>query len=550
MGNHSEDGEARRRKISVIFEVEVRNFADLVLENANIITCDKAMSRAQALALKDDQIAQVGSNQEINSLKTKNTKVIDCEGMTLVPGFNDAHCHIFPLINRMFSLDLSPSRVKSIEDIQKEIHRKARFSPPGRWISGSAYNEFYLTEKRHPTRFDLDDPAPNNPVILLHRSSHACVLNSLALKMVGINNETEEPAGGLIERDLESGEPNGILFEMSGYLSEKINSPVSGVEMDWAINQANEIYLSNGITSIGEAGVKNDFAQWQTFLKLKQEGKLKSRIYMMFGAAALANFQKADLKTGGGDFNLRLGSLKIILSEARGVLQPAQTELNRTVLEASRDGYKVAIHAVEKTTVEAAIEALEGAQMLISGRLPRPRLEHCSECPPELIKRLHKLGAVAVSQPPFLYYSGERYLSQVSPEARQWLYPFKSLLNGGVKVAASSDSPVASNNPLVGIYSAVTRLAESGQAVLPTEGLSPEQALEMYTSNGAFASSEENIKGTLSPGKLADVVMLSSDPLKSSADELKEIKVERTIIGGEVVWERDKEKTGEYVRNA
>lgn len=507
------------------------------MENADVITCDDAVPRAEALAVKGGLIVRVGSRQEIYSLKNEDTQVIDCEGKTLVPGFNDAHCHVFALAHRLFSLDLSPARVKSIEDIKNQIRLKARFSPPGRWISGSSYNEFYLAEKRHPTRFDLDEVSPDNPVILFHRSSHACVLNSLALKIVGINNETEEPAGGIIDRDLDSGEPNGILFEMGGYLSEKIDSPISEAETDWAIKQIDEFYLSNGITSIGEASVKNDFNQWQTFLKLIAEGKLKSRVYMMFGEPALSDFQKAGLKTGAGDLNLKLGSLKIVLSEARGDLHPARTELNQTVLEACRAGYQLAIHAVEMTTVEAAIESLEQAQQ-VSKKQNRHRIEHCSECPPDLIKRLRELGAVAVSQPPFLYYSGERYLSQVSPEARQWLYPFKSLLEGGVLVAGSSDSPVVSNNPLTGIYSAVTRQSESGQSVLGSEMVSTEQALKMYTLYGAWASNEEALKGSLTPCKLADIVMLSTNPLTSNKENLKNIQVERTIIGGEVVWEK------------
>jgi predicted amidohydrolase YtcJ len=512
--------------------------ADLILENANVITCDVGRPEAEAVAIKDDRILQVGTNEDMESFKSDQTRVIDCEGKTLIPGFNDAHCHIFALINTLFSLDLSPAKVKSIHDIKEAIKHKARFSPAGRWISGSAYNEFYLAEKRHPTRFDLDEVSPNNPVILFHRSSHACVLNSLALKMVGINNETEEPAGGIIERDLDSGEPNGILFEMSGYISNKIQSPISGAEMDWAINEVNQIYLSNGITSLGDASAKNGWDQWDVLDKYKYAGNLKSRIYMMFGVAALNVFYEAGLKTGTGDSQLKLGSLKILLSEARGKLQPSQSELNQVVLDACRSGFQVAIHAVERTTVEAAIIALEYARTNFPGFQPGHRIEHCSECPTNLCLRLAELQAIVVSQPPFLYYSGERYLAQVAPEAQKWLYPFKSLMDSGIITSGSSDSPIVSNNPLIGIYSAVTRRAESGQAVLGKEAVTPKQALEMYTLNGAFASLEEGIKGSLSPGKLADIVMLSANPLVTSPEHIKDIKVERTIVGGEVVWEK------------
>jgi predicted amidohydrolase YtcJ len=523
--------------------------ADLILENANIITCDSIMPLAQSVAIKNDLILRVGSNRDIKSFKHKHTLIIDCQGKTLVPGFIDAHCHIYSLINRLFSLDLSPKSVKSIQDIQHFIRQKIRFSEPGRWIIGSAYDEFYLAEKRHPTRKDLDDISPDNPVVLFHRSSHACVLNSLALSLVGINYETEEPPGGVIERDLETGAPNGILYELSAFLSDKIKSPISEKEIDWAVAQANEIYLSNGITSLGEASVSNGSSQWQFFQQLKNKNLLKSRIYMMLGSDSIRNFSEAGLKTGSGDSYLRLGSVKIVLSEATGRILPSQQELTYLVNEASKNEFQVAIHGVERTTIEAAITALENANKKLPHANYRNRIEHCSECPQDLRFRLAKIQAMVVSQPPFLYYNGERYLSQVSPESQQWLYPFKSLLSNGILVAASSDSPIVSNNPLIGIYSAVTRKAESGKSVLVNESVTIKQALEMYTLYGAYASSEEKSKGSLSPGKMADVVMLNTNPLESTTEQIKDIKVERTIIGGKVVWEQPNSKQDTILTN-
>jgi predicted amidohydrolase YtcJ len=512
------------------------NSADLILENANLVTLGKTLPRAQALAINGDLIIKIGSNQDIKSLKKDDTRVIDCEGKTLIPGFNDAHCHIDSLLKKLFSLDLSPQCVTSIADIQKSIQSKAVFLKPGTWISGSGYNEFYLKEKRHPTRFDLDEASPDNPVIIFHRSSHACVLNSLALRLIGISSETEEPAGGIIERDLESGEPNGALYEMSVYLRDRLKIPLTCSELEWATAQVNEIFLSNGITSIGDASANNGFSQLRHYQKIKEAGTLKSRIYLMIGLEELPEFIKAGFKTGYGDKHLRLGSLKIILSKAKGVLQPNQTELNSIVLQASQSGFQLAIHAVESTEVEAAAIALENNSRSLPNKYARHRVEHCSECPPNLIKRLQKLGVIVVSQPAFLYYSGDRYLAQVPSKARQWLYPFKGISDSGIKLAASSDSPIISNNPLIGIYSAITRKTESGQQVLNTESIEPEQALEMYTLNGAYASFEEKIKGSLSPGKLADIVMLSADPLKTHPDGIKDIRVEKTIISGEVVW--------------
>jgi predicted amidohydrolase YtcJ len=243
------------------------------------------------------------------------------------------------------------------------------------------------------------------------------------------------------------------------------------------------------------------------------------------------------LAFGGGDERLRLGGVKILVTETTGRPQPPPEELNRQALESHRAGFQLAIHCIEPDTVAAAISALEyvGGQSSLAGR--RHRLEHCSECPPELLERLKKLKAMIVTQPPFIYQSGERYLATVPPERQRWLYRIKSFLDSGLKVAGSSDSPIAPDSPLLGIYAAVTRQAETGQVLLPEEAISAGQALAMYTVNAAYASFEEDIKGVIAPGKLADMVVLSADPLKAPLERLKDIEVEMTILDGRVVWE-------------
>ncbi|GAI12730.1 unnamed protein product, partial [marine sediment metagenome] len=323
--------------------------------------------------------------------------------------------------------------------------------------------------------------------VLAHHSLHACVLNSLALSLAGITKETPDPPGGLIDRDLSTGEPNGLLFEMLSYIREKVLPPLSEEELINGIALANQHYLSLGITSLQEATVTNGFSQWQTFRRFKDTGKLKSRVSMMFGIEAMSQFQEAGLAPGSGDSQLCLGGVKIILSETTGKLNPPQPELNQQALNVHRAGFQLAIHAIEPSTVEAAITALEyiDSHFLQAGR--RHRIEHCSECPPHLLKRLGKLKAVIVTQPPFLYYSGERYLATVPARQQQWLYRFKAFLNSGLIVAGSSDCPVAPDNPLVGICAAVTRQVESGQQLLPQECISVSQAMAMYTTNAAYA---------------------------------------------------------------
>ena len=509
--------------------------ADLILKNANVITLDPRQPTAELVAIKGGKIWLVAENEELEQAKGAKTRVIDCQGKTVVPGFNDAHCHIFSFIRNLLSLDLSPSSVSSIAEIKAAIRQRVQNTSPGKWLNADGYNEFYLAEKRHPNRWDIDEVAPKHPVILAHRSLHACVLNSLALSLAGITIETPDPVGGLIDRDLNTGEPTGLLFEMLGYIREKVAPPLTEEELAEGMTLASQHYLAYGITSLQEATVTNGLSEWQIFHQFKD--KLKSRVYMMFGIDALSQFQEVGLAMGAGDSQLRLGGVKVMLHEATGQLQPSPAELNEQALSVHRAGFQLAIHAVEPSTVEAAIAALEYAHSHSPQAGRRHRIEHCSVCPPQLLERLSKLRAVVVTQPPFIYYSGERYLATVPANQLPWLYRIKSFLDSGLVVAGSSDSPVVPDNPLVGIYAAVTRKAESGQQLLPQECILAEQALALYTINAAYASFEEGVKGSITPGKLADIVVLSNDPTRLPPEQIKDIRVEMTIIGGKVVWE-------------
>ena len=511
--------------------------ADLVFQNARVITMDRAQPIAELVAVKGDKIMLVADNDALGWVTGAGTRVIDCQGKCLVPGFNDAHCHIFALVRKLLSIDLSPSAVGSIADIKAAIRQRVKSTPPGSWVTGADYNEFYLAEKRHPTRWDLDEVAPDHPVVLSHRSLHACVLNSLALELAGIGLDTPEPPGGLVERDPTSGQPNGVLFEMLGYIRETVLPPLPDDELTAGMALANKYYLSCGITSLQEASVSGDLGRWQSLRRLKDNGVLESRVLMMFGFDARRQFQEVGLGPGSGDGQLRLGGVKIIIGETTGQLEPPPAELNRQAVTAHRAGYQLAIHAIEQSTVEAAIATLEYVHGLHPESGRRHRIEHCSECPPALLERLSRLPVIIVSQPPFLYYSGERYLATVPPARLPWLYRFRSFIESGLTVAGSSDCPVVPASPLVGMYAAVTRQAENGQAVVAEESITAGQALSLYTVNAAYASFEEDVKGSIAPGKLADMVLLSSDPTAQSPAAIKDIRVEMTVIDGGVVWE-------------
>jgi len=509
--------------------------ADLILYNANVLTLNRRKPRAELVVVKGDRIVWVGKNDGLGLFKGKR---IDCEGKTLMPGFNDAHIHLMSYASNLLSLDCSSASVASVSDIQALIKQQAARTPQGTWIKGVGYNEFYLAEHRHPTRRDLDQAAPHHPVRLTHRSLHACVLNSLGLALAGITIETPDPDGGLIDREPETGEPSGLLYGMNSYINEQVIPPLSDEELRQGVRLANQGLLSSGITSVQDATVRNGFEQWQTFHGFKERGDLVPRLSMMFGLHALAEFKKKGMYYCYGDSRLRLGAVKYILDETKGQLNPSQGELNEGVLQAHQAGFQVAIHAVEEGTVEAAATALEYCLIEYPKGGRRHRLEHCSICPPPLLRRLKAVKALVVTQPAFIYYSGERYLSDVPDIQLPWLYRTKSFLRNGLRPAGSSDCPVAPCNPLPGVYAAITRKAENGRVLSPRESISAEDALRIYTLGGAYASFEEQLKGSIEVGKLADMVLLSADPISVAPEQIKDIQVEKTIVGGEVVWER------------
>ncbi|MFH1486147.1 MAG: amidohydrolase, partial [Chloroflexota bacterium] len=493
---------------------------------------DERKPRAQLVAIEAGKIIWVGDNEDRKELAGQK---IDCEGKTLVPGFNDAHCHILAFASSLVSVDCSPSSVSSIADIQARIRDQAQRLPRGSWLRGSGYNEFYLAEKRHPNCWDLDRAAPHHPVKLTHRTGHASVLNSLALSYIGISMDSAEPPGGMIERDLDSGEPNGLLLEMEAHIA-KAMPPLAEAELERGIRLANEKYISLGITSLQDATVHSGLREWHSFRRLKEKEELAPRLWVMMGIGALGELERSGFYPRCGSDGLRLGAVKIVLDETTGSLYPGEEELTEQVLRAHQAGFQVAIHAIEEGPVAAAANALEHALRRAPGRGHRHRVEHCSVCPPPLLQRLKDAGAIVVTQPAFVYYSGERYLATVPEGQLQWLYRIGSFLKEGLMPAAGSDSPIAPNNPLAGIYAAVTRKAESSAELVIGEKVSPLEALALYTRSAAYASFDEEVKGSIAEGKLADFALLSADPTGVQPDEIQSIEVEMTIVDGRVVW--------------
>ena len=511
---------------------------DLLLSMGNVITLDPAYPEAQWIAIRNNRIVAVGKEGDLKDFQKRNTRVIDCSGKTILPGFIDAHCHLHAFAESFVILNLEPRNpIRSISDIQRKIRDLSQQLPPGTWIRGRGYNEFYLEEKRHPNRWDLDQITSKHPVKLTHRTGHAHVLNSFALRLVGISEETPDPAGGLIDRNIETGEPTGLLYRMGDFLSKRI-PPLDDQPLNQGMKLANRKLLSLGITSIQDASSHNGMEQWKMFHRWKDKGILNPRVVMMLGIRNFSEYREGNFVTPLTRNELRLGGVKIIIDQTTGSLSPEQEELNETVLKIHKSGFQACLHAVEENTVEAACSAIEYALRKSPGSDPRHRIEHCSVCPPALAKKLGSLGIMVVTQPSFIYYSGERYLEAVPKDQLKHLYPIATLLKSGVNMAGSSDCPIAPANPLMGIYAATSRIAETGETVLTEERITPAEALRLYGDRAARTSFEETLKGSISPGKLADLVVLNGDPTRIPIDEIKHLEVEMTILDGKVVWDK------------
>lgn len=511
----------------------------LILGNANVIALDPFRPHAELVSIADGRIMSVGHNTESNKFKSSKSKVIDCQGKTIVPGFIDAHIHLSSFAESLVTINLEPhNKVRSITDIQSKIRELCDRQSPGTWIRCGGYNEFYLAEKRHPNRWDLDLASSVHPIRLTHRTGHAHVLNSLALNLTGISKETPDPEGGIVDRDIKTGEPTGLLYGMSDYLS-KVIPPLDEQQLNRGIGIASRELLSLGITSIQDASSRNDYERWQRFQRWKAQGYLKQRVSMMLGVKGFEDYRKRDFTAKPSESSLQIGGVKILVDETKGILNPSQTELNELVFGIHQSGLQAVIHAIEETAIEAACTAIEYALKKSPTPDHRHRIEHCSVCPPQLAKRVAALGVMVVTQPSFIYYNGDRYLKTVPRFQLKHLYPLATLIKNGVRVAGSSDCPVVPPNPLIGIYSAISRMSETGRAVLAKESIAPLSALRMYTDYAARTTFEEKAKGSITPGKLADLVVLSDDPTAVLTGAVKDVHVEMAVLNGKVVWDRN-----------
>ena len=521
--------------------------ADLLLNNAKIVTLEPGIPVAHAVAVSGETILAVGKGKEVAKLAGPGTRWIDCRGLALIPGLIDAHLHLLALAAARHGPDCSPQAVSSIRELLVLVRGRAQGTPAGRWIRAFGYDHLALIEGRHPTRWELDSAASQHPVRLDHRSGHATVLNSRGLQMAKIDRDTPDPLDGVIDRVKVTGEPTGLLLDAATFLRQRLGPSADPSELEDRIAGLSQTLLSFGITSIQDAGPGNDLSRWETFRRLRESGRLKCRVTMMAGISLLGEFREVGMCWGDGDERLRLGHSKIMLTLTTGDLQPSVGTLLRMVEDSHREGFPVAIHAVEQEAVAAAVQVLQECPPILAGLAAhsRDRIEHCAECPPELVSQVAECGAMVVTQPGFVYWNGDAYGQRVAPSMLPHLYAVGALDRAGVSLAFGSDAPVTDPNPWPAIYSAVTRLTNTGGTLPkgePVQGgigqrISLARALRFHTLGGAWAEGTHHRKGSIRPGKLADLVVLDEDPTSVASSKLKDIRAVLTVVGGRVAWD-------------
>ena len=511
---------------------------DLLLVNfdASLTAPSKPFSRYIGAVLVSDGRARVlSTDRDIRRHTAAGARVLDCQGLPLLPGFVDAHCHVIAYASSLLAVDCRVPAVSSIADVNNAILVRARSTPDGQWVRAVGYQEFDLAEKRHPTRHDLDKASPNHPVRLLHQSGHAMVLNSLGLLAAGITSTTDEPAGGTIDRDPLTGEPTGLLLEMADFFRDRIPR-LTAYELRKATKMASDKFLSYGITSVYDASSGNTPQHYRRVEKLQQDGDFIPSVNMMAGAAHIDEFADEGLVLGSGNDRLSIGHVKIMVTLSGGSLSPAQDELADLINKAHSLQWPVAIHTVEVEALEAALNALESAAPLPSDQL-RDRIEHCSECPDSLLPKLARLRVAVVTNPSFIYHNGDRYLAETQKEHTPWLYRVQSLLEHDVPVFAGSDAPAADPNPMPGIYGAMTRRTSFTRQLNPKESIGLRRAIGLYnlslgeTGQGGFHHCYIGDDGP------ADLVLLDRPLKEDEPEELLNTKVVLTIRDGEVVYD-------------
>lgn len=523
---------------------------ELILYNCNAMTVDEAQPRAQAVAIAGGRFLAVGTNDEIRPMSKPGTRQVDIGGRTVLPGFIDAHTH--PCYAGIRHLRWVDCDLRSIAAIQAAIRERAAKTPPGDWVIGFKYDDTKTKEGRKLTREDLDAAAPGHPVFIEHRGGHTGYVNSPALRRAEVTDQTPDPAGGKFDRDSAGRLTGGLRENATEPFRNLIPSRFTRDEMRQGVKLISQMMVKTGITSVHDAEASpEDLLAYQD---AREAGEMSFRVYCFIQYRFLEQMSAAGVRTGLGDEFLRVGAIKLVadgsisertarLTQAYvgrpndyGILVSTEEELYDAARKAHQAGWQIGTHANGDAAIDMMLRIYERLQREMPRRDPRYRLEHCTVVNPSLISRIRALGAIPTPFSTYVYYHGEK-MREYGPERLNWMFAVRSFLDAGIKVTQASDYPPGPFEPMMALQSEVNRKDIHGTSWGPKQRVTVEEAIRVGTMNGAYASFEEHQKGSITAGKLADLVVLGRDPTKVDPTSLIDIPVERTMVGGRWVYE-------------
>jgi predicted amidohydrolase YtcJ len=530
---------------------------DIIFVNGRVITGELERSTATGVAIRQGKIAAVGSDADVLAWQQNGTRVVDLQGRAIAPGLNDAHCHPASVGFAMQDIDTATPPNETIADIVRRVEARVRGIPEGQWVMGRGYDQARLTDQRHPTRHDLDPVSPHNPVIVVRACHHIAAANSLALRAAGITRDTPDPEGGTIDRD-EHGEPTGVLREAAHTMVREAMPPYTVEQCKEALIAAGNDFLSKGVTSVAEAGIHDDTLM-RAYIELRNEGRLPVRTYlMMMIGEMLDHLISLGITTGFGDEWLRIGPAKYFIdgsiggrtarmrkpyegeSDNYGLWMDEDTEaIKQRFIRAHKAGFQCCAHAIGDGAIELLLDAYEEALAQQPREDHRHRIEHCSIIDYDMVQRIKRIGAVPIPGTTFLYAFKNAYVQNLGMGRIRYAYGMNTFYEHGIVAAASTDAPVVGTSATLGLQTMMTRRSEEGDVIWAEEAISLEEAVRAYTWNGAYASFEERIKGTLTPGKLGDVAVFNTDITAIDPDEIGKVEVDMTVADGRVVFERE-----------
>lgn len=527
--------------------------ADLVITNANIRTMDAKRTVARSIAALNGKIVAIGSDADTRSLIGPKTRVIDAGGKTIVPGFNDAHVHFMETGQQLSSVDLRDAKTPA--EFVRRIKDFAAKLPKGRWILGGKWDHENWTPNDLPTAALIDAATPDNPVFIDRLDGHMALANSLAMKMAGVNKDTKDVDGGLIVRDA-AGNPAGVFKDAAmSYIYKVIPDSSWEEKMEYA-QAATEHAASLGVTSVTDVSAGTDVGVYQEVLR---QGKLKTRIYGCSTLGDYKRWERTGVRYAFGTPMLRVGCLKGYADGSLGSTTAwffapylddpktsglASDEIPKTpelVLGADKAGLQVNIHAIGDKANATILDIYERTAAANGARDRRFRIEHAQHLRQEDIARFGKLKVVASMQPFHIIDDGRWAWKRLDAPRLKGTYAFRTILDTGGVLAFGSDSPVAPLNPIWGVYAAVTRRTlddKNPNGWIPEQKISVDETVRAFTWGSAYGEFQDQWKGTLEVGKLADLVILSDDIFTIDPVKIRDVTVLKTVVDGKVVYER------------